>query len=319
MLSFDQLCSGLEVEISTFGVCEIKQDAAFLIKEDEKCSIHYILSGEGSAVLASGEEQALFPHSVIIVPPGSQVSITNDVRSLENFAEPDCTPLGNGWDYLRVGNGAPGLTVVCGYLNATYLQVAKLFAFLREPLVECVADESAFKVAFHNLLDELSDPKPGTKVLAEMLMKQCLIALLRNQSNTTGECFVPWLAALGDEPLGLALTAMLDDPQKNHTLESLGVHAGLGRSVFAERFRDAFNRTAIDCLREIRLRQAAYLLTTTNLPVKRIAYRVGFESRSYFSRAFKKFYRIDPAGFRANPTAVLQISGLVQSGHLTLK
>ena len=43
----------------------------------------------------------------------------------------------------------------------------------------------------------LPDPKPGTKVLAEMLMKQCLIALLRRQSERSGECYVPWLAGLG--------------------------------------------------------------------------------------------------------------------------
>jgi AraC-like DNA-binding protein len=39
------------------------------------------------------------------------------------------------------------------------------------------------------------------------------------------------------------------------------------------------------------------------LPVKTIAFQVGFESRSYFSRAFKAFSGIDPAGFRANPVA----------------
>jgi AraC-like DNA-binding protein len=35
--------------------------------------------------------------------------------------------------------------------------------------------------------------------------------------------------------------------------------------------------------------------------VKTIAFRVGFESRSYFSRAFKAFAGLDPAGFRTNP------------------
>jgi hypothetical protein len=34
------------------------------------------------------------------------------------------------------------------------------------------------------LLEELATPKPGTRVLAELLMKQCLIVLLRRQSET---------------------------------------------------------------------------------------------------------------------------------------
>ena len=316
MLTFDQLCRGLDVEISAFALCEVKQDAAFTISEEEDCSVHYILAGEGTALRATGEAFALVPHSVMIIPPGSRISITNDVNCLTNFAEPSCEPLDSNWDFLRVGDGAPGLTLACGYVEATYMQSAKLFKFLREPIVVSVAEDRTFREPFHNLLDELSNPQPGTKVLAEMLMKQCLIALLRGQAEKSGECFVPWLAALGDESLGRALSAMLDDPQKSHTLESLGELAGLSRGVFAERFKEAFGRTVIDCLKEIRLRRAAHLLTATNLPVKTIAHRVGFESRSYFSRAFKDFIGVDPAGFRTNPVAEVLNPGLGRGGFL---
>jgi transcriptional regulator GlxA family with amidase domain len=57
------------------------------------------------------------------------------------------------------------------------------------------------------------------------------------------------------------------------------------------------------------LRRAAQLLTATDLPVKTIAFRVGFDSRSYFSRAFKDFSGVDPAGYRANPVARLLNAG----------
>ena len=77
------------------------------------------------------------------------------------------------------------------------MQVADLFDYLREPLVEDVSADESFRAPFHQMLAELSDPQPGTKVLAEMLMKQCLIALLRGQSTKSGDCEVPWLAALG--------------------------------------------------------------------------------------------------------------------------
>ena len=275
-----------------------------MLKENQS-SIHYVLAGEGSVILATGDVHAIFPHSVILAPPEARFSIATDVDCLNNFAEPDCKPMENNWSYLTVGDGAPGLTVACGYINATYLQVTKLFKYLQEPLVDSVEDERAFRTSFHNLLDELSDPKPGTKILAEMLMKQCLITFLRNQSEKSGKCCVPWLAALGDEQLGCALSAMQNNPQKNHTLENLGELAGLSRSVFAERFKEVFDRTAIDCLKEIRIRRAAHLLTTTSLPIKRIAYKVGFESRSYFSRVFKSYFGINPLQYRARPTVNL--------------
>ena len=49
----------------------------------------------------------------------------------------------------------------------------------------------------------------------------------------------------------------------------------------------------------MRLRRAARLLETTDLPVGVVAERVGYASRSYFSRAFKELYGAYPAGFRA--------------------
>jgi AraC-like DNA-binding protein len=303
MLTFDQLCRGLDVEVSAFAICEVRQDATFVLAEETDSAVHYVLAGEGVAWRDTGEARALSPHTVMIVPPGSRVTVTSDSHRRFNLAEMNCEPLAGGWNLLTVGEASPGLTLACGYVHARYMEVVELFDYLREPLIESVAEDRTFRGSFHQLLEELSDPKPGTKVLAEMLMKQCLIALLRGQSETTGECFVPWLAALGDRALGRALAAMLEAPEANHTLESLGEIAGMSRGVFAERFKAAFGRTAIDCLKEIRLRRAAHLLTATDLPVKTIAARVGFESRSYFSRAFKDFTGVDPAGYRANPVA----------------
>ncbi len=310
MLTFDQLCRGLEVDISAFAICEVRQGAAFVVAEGTDSAVHYVLSGTGVALRATGEAIEISPHTVMIVAPGSRLTITSDPDRQVNLVEPTCETLPDGWVHLTVGDGSPGLTLACGTVNARYMQIVKLFDYLREPLIENVAEDRTFREPFHHLLEELSDPKPGTKVLAEMLMKQCLIALLRSQSETTGACHVPWLAALGDRALGRALAAMLDEPESNHTLESLGEIAGMSRGIFAERFKAAFGRTAIDCLKEIRLRRAAHLLTATDLPVKTIAIRVGFESRSYFSRAFKGFAGIDPAGFRANPVAHILNVGL---------
>lgn len=317
MLTFDQLCRGLEAEISAFAICEVRRDAAFVLAEDKDSAVHYVLSGEGVAYRATGEATALSPHTVMIVPPGSRLTVTSNPDRKFNFAEPKCAPLAGGWALLQVGDASPGLTLACGYVRARYMQVAELFAYLREPLIEDVAEDRSFREPYHHLLEELADPKPGTKVLAEMLMKQCLIALLRSQSETMGEGCVPWLAALGDRALGRALAAMLEQPEANHTLESLGDVAGMSRGAFAERFKETFGRTAIDCLREIRLRRAAHLLTATDLPVKTIAFQVGFDSRSYFSRAFKDFAGVDPAGYRANPVARVLNAGRASDDHPT--
>ena len=108
-----------------------------------------------------------------------------------------------------------------------------------------------------------------------------------------------WVTTLGKPALERALTAMLDTPEAPHTLQSLAETAGMSRAAFAEQFKQSFDRTAMDFLKEIRLRRGAQLLTGTDLPVKLIAARIGFDSRSYFSRAFKAFAGKDPATYRA--------------------
>ena len=73
----------------------------------------------------------------------------------------------------------------------------------------------------------------------------------------------------------------------------------MSRSAFSEHFSQTFGRTAMELLRQIRLDRAAQLLRTSELPVQTVAERVGFASRSSFSRAFRSHFDIDPAGFRA--------------------
>lgn len=53
-----------------------------------------------------------------------------------------------------------------------------------------------------------------------------------------------------------------------------------------------------DLVQKKRLNQAAYLLTTTNLTVDDIIYRVGYENTSYFYRIFKRRYKMTPSEFR---------------------
>ncbi len=91
---------------------------------------------------------------------------------------------------------------------------------------------------------------------------------------------------------------MVERPEHSFSLEDLVLISGLRRSAFVTHFHAAFGKSPIAFLRELRLRSAARLLRTTALPVKVVATRVGYSSRSHFSRAFAAFYGLDPTRFR---------------------
>lgn len=52
-------------------------------------------------------------------------------------------------------------------------------------------------------------------------------------------------------------------------------------------------------LRAVRMARATELLATTDLPVKEIATRVGYDDPSQFSKAFKRTFGVSPSQVRA--------------------
>jgi AraC-like DNA-binding protein len=205
--------------------------------------------------------------------------------------------LPGGWNKLTIGDGEDGIVLACGDLQATHSRGSGLFDHLHQPLVVSVAGDTSFREPFRRLLDELAAPLPGTRALAEILIKECLISLLRRYC-TTHEQPIPWIAAIEDPRLGKAVEAMMEQPQMPYTLHYLADIAGMSRTTFCEHFKEAFGCTAIDFLKDIRVRRGAHLLLSTDLPVKAIALRVGYASRSYFTRAFTSVMDVDPATYR---------------------
>ena len=52
---------------------------------------------------------------------------------------------------------------------------------------------------------------------------------------------------------------------------------------------------ASDFIRNIRLKQAARLISENNVNISQVAYAVGFKSLAHFSTLFKKYYGVSPS------------------------
>jgi len=191
MTSFDQLIEDLEVGVSAIAICDVRQDAKYVIKDNTSTTVHYVLSGTGTAWQSNGQSFPLAPHTFMILPPGAPVAVSNERGANIQPSDPDCEPLPEGWDHLTVGKGGPGIKLACGLIRVMHLEATGLFDHPGEPLIVDFSDDASFRVTFRRLLEELAAPKPGTRVLAELLMKQCLIVLLRRQMETARDSDVP--------------------------------------------------------------------------------------------------------------------------------
>ena len=298
----DELLTTLDVRLHAFALCRIGDGFRLVFDSMEAVVVHYVLRGEGLLHQEGYDSVAFGPGQLLIVAPGRSQSLSSGLVTQTVTATNVCGLLTDGLLSLDANDGSPpDLLVVCGTITATYGGGFGLFDHQTGPIVKDSRLSPDLMAAFDLLLRELSQPRMGSKALAEALMKQCLIMVLRDQA-TSGEPS-PILLALKEPRLAGAVRAVLAAPGAAHTLESLAAEAGMSRSVFAERFYAAYAQTPFEFVATARLRSAARLLTISDMPVKAIARSVGYASRSHFSRAFRSAFKMDPSSYRRRRAA----------------
>lgn len=296
----DQLLKSLDIRVEAFAVCQTCPGWRLSFGPDEVPSIHYVLFGSGSMDVLGSAPIALSRDTLTVLPKGATHAFENaGDRRREMLHRDSKETARTALPTIRAGDPVDGencLIVVCGTIHASFGGGVGLLDHLRHPLIEGFADQPLGD-RFQALFDELKRPALGTRALTEAFLKQAIVLVLRRQLKRDGS--VPaWLDPFRDPSLAPAVSAMLERPSFPFTLEDLAAKGGVSRSVFAERFTNAFGQSPIEFLKGVRLDRAARLLEVTSLPVKVIATSVGYESRSYFSRAFRAAYGADPTDYR---------------------
>lgn len=70
---------------------------------------------------------------------------------------------------------------------------------------------------------------------------------------------------------------------------------------FIRIFSDTYQTTPLNYIITLRLNQAAKQLRSTNKSIAEISLQCGFSDSNYFSRAFRKKYRLSPSEYRKGP------------------
>lgn len=301
----ERLLDNLAVHVEPFARCDVASGCCLNLRDLGWVTLHYVLQGDGELLATAGAAQALRPGTLAVIPAGMAHTIRygsgQRTTSIDHTAPRDAAGL---LRYVAAPQNAPsndGLVIACGELQALYARGLGLFDLLTEPVVVDLSDAPAMLTTFEQMLVESERPSPGSRVMLTSLMNAGLVQLFRRLCEGP-DCALPWLQALNDPRLARVLEHLLERPGDDHSVESLATEAAMSRSAFADAFRDQFGRPPMDYLRQLRLRRGAELLRSTELTVERIAHRVGFASRSHFSRAFHHHFGCSPAGFRTAPS-----------------
>jgi AraC-like DNA-binding protein len=160
-------------------------------------------------------------------------------------------------------------------------------------LIENAADQVALRWAIEGLMEEMRHDRLGGGLaahhLAHMMLLQALRLYLSASREGTG-----WFFALADPHLSASIGAMHTDPARQWTLHELAAHAGMSRSIFAQRFREKVGETPIAYLTRWRMMLAAERLAASREPLAQIAQSLGYKSENAFNTAFKRVMCCSP-------------------------
>nr|WP_298726544.1 AraC family transcriptional regulator [uncultured Steroidobacter sp.] len=119
------------------------------------------------------------------------------------------------------------------------------------------------------------------------------------------QLWVPLLvdALLGDEPqlpsrLARLISAVEADLARNWTVEHMAEKVGVSTSRLHAIFQETLGKSPRAWLSDLRLERVCRLLTSTDLPIAELAYRIGYADQSALTRALRKATGLTPAAYR---------------------
>ena len=302
---FDHLMTTLEIDVIRLAECLISPGWRLEFPGLEVPGLHYNIDGMGQLLIQDQSPIDLKPHTLVVVPPKrrfSFIAAPHDVGSHPARVVEAQAPLEIAAGSVRqfiAGDGDPEIILICGYFKAAYATSADLFSTLLSPIVEQFDNEHEIGKRLQAIVAELAAQEVGMQAMTAALIKQVIVLLLRRTIGS-GEATIERFALLRDIHITRAFAAMVSKPGAAHSLQSLAEAAGLSRSVFVARFSQVFGSSPMAVLRELRMKKASVLLTSSSLSVEQVARSVGYDSRSSFVRAFREAYASDPSDYRTN-------------------
>lgn len=82
------------------------------------------------------------------------------------------------------------------------------------------------------------------------------------------------------------------------TLEDAAEHVSLSKSYFCRILKDELGYTFTEYVNHLRVERAKLYLRDSTMSIADIAYAVGFDDQSYFTRIFKKLTNVSPGQYR---------------------
>lgn len=268
------------------------------VVKDENSQFWRLVSGNCTIGSPDGSIIEMAEGDLVFVPHGSAHWIADKATSLR-MPSPEFVKARRAGIPVFNSNGEV-TTLVAGHFEFDY---QPLHPFLKDlpPIIHIkqfgTENQLLLKQVTQLMLEELSNERPGSKVMLKCLSEIMFVNIIRAylEQAAPGSGF---LSALNDSRISKALKLIQDLPGNDWTLETLSAEVGMSRSVFFNQFKKFVRETPLSYLTNWRIRNAQKLLMTDNSNISEITMNVGYQSEAAFNRIFKAKTGKTPAVYR---------------------
>jgi AraC-like DNA-binding protein len=231
-----------------------------------------------------------------VLPSGRSVTIAGDLSTEPLRASTVLDPNRSG--EVVVWNGGGDIYLVGSRFEVRGRHAETLLRTL-PPLirVETTDDRARLRYSIELMMEELRVGRPGSHLVAQQLSHMMLVQALRLYLLKRPDGTAGWFTALADPQMAAVLSAMHRDPAHPWTLQALAGHAGMSRTVFAQKFRERVGETPMSYLTRWRMTLAGESLIEGAATIAQIADLAGYSSEHAFSTAFRRVIGCSPRQF----------------------
>lgn len=189
---------------------------------------------------------------------------------------------------MRCAEGDPILEKQYAVVNGTMLTELLAWSKLRGGGVIAPTEARGFETLFADIRDAVAANDSNREEQLSLLVH----ALLLKADSLLAETAYP-------APLDMAMKLFRQPRYYRASLREMAVACGVSERTLNRLFQERLGLSPIQYQIEQRLSAACQLLEINGMTIKEIAWRCGYSSAAFFSRAFRKRFAVSPREWEA--------------------
>lgn len=160
-------------------------------------------------------------------------------------------------------------------------------------LFKVITDHKEIQNIYNLIIKEMTNKKEYYKIATVALCTTMLILLFRHLWEADSKKV--FASDTKTEIVKLAIEYINQNYRNELSVSQICSAIGVSKFYFCRTFKEITEKTAIEYINILRTRQARFLISERDYMIHEAAEECGFNSVSYFSKCFKRFYGYSPS------------------------